>query len=73
MFSYDLESIMHYGPDYFSKNGKNTIDVIGEGKLVGQRDDLSPTDIDQLNSLYVSNILSYCCTIRTIFQYFFFF
>ncbi|XP_065641883.1 low choriolytic enzyme isoform X2 [Hydra vulgaris] len=50
---YDLDSIMHYQNDAYSKNGKNTIDVISDPKkVIGQRHDLSPIDRLQLNRLY---------------------
>ncbi|XP_065673822.1 protein SpAN isoform X2 [Hydra vulgaris] len=53
-FEYDLDSIMHYGTHYFSKNGKSTIDVLGKEKPIGQRDGLSKIDKAQLNALYCS-------------------
>ncbi|CAB3997630.1 astacin-like metalloendopeptidase, partial [Paramuricea clavata] len=48
---YDLESVMHYGIQSFSKNNKDTIRAIS-GANIGQRDGFSKTDIIKLNSLY---------------------
>ena len=56
---YDYDSIMHYGTDYFSKNGKDTIIVritdryIEQGSPeIGQRSHLSDGDIDIVNLMY---------------------
>ena len=50
---YDYDSIMHYGPKYFSKNDEPTIEVVsahtGE---IGQRDGLSNGDIATVKRLY---------------------
>ncbi|XP_047132419.1 high choriolytic enzyme 1 isoform X2 [Hydra vulgaris] len=52
-FGYDLDSVMHYGANYFSKNGQNTIDVINDpNKSIGDRWQLSTIDKLQLNRLY---------------------
>lgn len=56
---YDYDSIMHYKANSFSKNGKDTIEII-ENKLykdqgapaIGQRDHLSKGDIAVINKLY---------------------
>lgn len=51
---YDYLSVMHYGKKYFSKNSENTIAT----KLpqyqdkIGQRMEMSPTDVYKLNRLY---------------------
>ncbi|XP_074653359.1 uncharacterized protein LOC141907576 [Tubulanus polymorphus] len=51
--TYDYDSIMHYGNHAFSKNGKPTIQAIGDpNKQLGQRTKLSPLDIAGLNKLY---------------------
>jgi len=51
---YDYGSVMHYGPYAFSKNGERTIVVLEEGKedAIGQRLELSETDIKKLNAMY---------------------
>ena len=50
---YDLDSIMHYKLDTFSKNKQPTIRVIGNFTgTVGQRSFLSDKDILQANKLY---------------------
>ena len=50
---YDTGSIMHYGRYTFNKNGRPTIEVIGNPyKVIGQRFGFSKTDIEQLNALY---------------------
>jgi len=54
-FNYDYNSIMHYGPYYFSKNKrrrKATIVPLKPGVSIGQRDMLSKTDCMKLNSQY---------------------
>ncbi|WP_394835252.1 M12 family metallopeptidase [Pendulispora rubella] len=49
--SYDYRSIMHYGPYAFSKNGQPTI-VAQNGQPIGQRDGLSPGDLEAVARLY---------------------
>ncbi|EDO36104.1 predicted protein, partial [Nematostella vectensis] len=50
---YDTSSIMHYGNTYFSINGKNTLQVIGNPSApLGQRAGLSTNDKLQLNKYY---------------------
>jgi hypothetical protein len=49
---YDYQSIMHYGPFAFSKNGKQTIIPITEGAEIGQRTHLSEKDIAAINAMY---------------------
>lgn len=41
---YDYQSIMHYGPYSFSKNGEKTIVPLIDGVEIGQRNQLSPKD-----------------------------
>ncbi|XP_035986200.1 dorsal-ventral patterning tolloid-like protein 1 [Fundulus heteroclitus] len=48
---YDYESIMHYGPAYFSVDGSPTI-VTNTPKDIGQRTHLSSLDIKKLKALY---------------------
>lgn len=51
---YDYYSIMHYGPYYFSKNGRPTILPVEEDKfsIIGQRNDMSPGDVIRLVRMY---------------------
>ncbi len=50
---YDLQSLMHYGNTYFSKNGMDTIRSITNPSLkLGQRNGFSQLDIDEVNDLY---------------------
>uniref|UniRef100_A0A3Q2P899 Metalloendopeptidase n=1 Tax=Fundulus heteroclitus TaxID=8078 RepID=A0A3Q2P899_FUNHE len=48
---YDYESIMHYGPAYFSVDGSPTI-VTNTPRDIGQRTHLSSLDIKKLKALY---------------------
>uniref|UniRef100_A0A5S6QJ00 Metalloendopeptidase n=1 Tax=Trichuris muris TaxID=70415 RepID=A0A5S6QJ00_TRIMR len=51
--TYDYDSIMHYGPYAFSRNGQRTIDALrAGGEAMGQRKGFSETDIYKLNKLY---------------------
>lgn len=51
--SYDYDSIMHYGPNFFSKNGEPTIEIIsGHSGEIGQRDGLSAGDIATIKRMY---------------------
>ncbi|XP_047145992.1 protein SpAN isoform X1 [Hydra vulgaris] len=55
-FNYDLASIMHYGDNYFSKNGLKTIEVIGRKDItIGQREFLSDSDKQKLNKFYCTD------------------
>ena len=49
---YDYQSIMHYQPYAFSKNGEKTIVALTEGVILGQRDHISEKDIAAINELY---------------------
>ena len=50
---YDLDSIMHYGAYAFSKNGRKTIDVIGNSNYpIGRKEAMSSLDIRGVNLLY---------------------
>ena len=48
---YDYQSIMHYGPGFFSRNDQPTIEAPA-GETIGQRDRLSAQDIEGINLLY---------------------
>ncbi|KFD59866.1 hypothetical protein M514_07738 [Trichuris suis] len=51
--TYDYDSIMHYGPYAFSRNGQRTIEALkAGGETMGQRKGFSATDIYKLNKLY---------------------
>ena len=50
--NYDYDSIMHYSPYAFSKNGEKTIVPIIPGILIGQRDRISTGDIDAVKAMY---------------------
>ncbi|MEZ0388177.1 MAG: M12 family metallopeptidase, partial [Verrucomicrobium sp.] len=49
---YDFESIMHYFPTAFSKNGKPTLMAKKSGVKFGQQTHLSGGDIAAIRSLY---------------------
>jgi len=49
---YDYQSIMHYGPYAFSKNGEKTIVPLIEGVEIGQRKGLSDRDIAAIKLMY---------------------
>lgn len=50
--NYDYDSIMHYGPYSFSKNGEKTIIPLVDGVEIGQRTHLSEKDIAAIGSMY---------------------
>lgn len=50
--TYDYQSIMHYGPYTFSKNGQKTIVPLIDGVEIGQRKQLSEMDIAAIESMY---------------------
>ena len=43
---------MHYGKDYFSSNGLATILPKDPSAPIGQRNNLSPTDMVELNKYF---------------------
>jgi hypothetical protein len=49
---YDYNSIMHYGETYFSSNGKRTIIPKISTATIGQRKNLSPIDIKEIQLFY---------------------
>jgi hypothetical protein len=49
---YDYQSIMHYPPDAFSKNGEKTIVPLKENIEIGQRRHLTEKDIAAVNAMY---------------------
>lgn len=50
--SYDYASVMHYETDAFSANGLPTIEPLTPGIPIGQRVNLSATDILEVRLLY---------------------
>ncbi|XP_050391294.1 uncharacterized protein LOC126810336 [Patella vulgata] len=58
-YPYDYNSIMHYSQFAFTRNGEQTIKVIGVGKTrnldIGQRDGMSTIDIAQVRDMYQCN------------------
>lgn len=49
---YNYQSIMHYGPYAFSKNGEKTIVPLVDGVTIGQRNEISPLDIEAVKMMY---------------------
>lgn len=49
---YDFGSVMHYGRDYFTKNGLDTLSPKDNSKTLGQRDALSKLDQEELNKYF---------------------
>ncbi len=53
---YDYNSIMHYSPHAFSKNGKKTIETLKPGgEAIGQQNRLSALDVEKVLKLYKYN------------------
>lgn len=80
-YSYDYDSVMHYGMYAFSKNGKPTIVPIKNVKI-GNKKVLSKIDIQEIKSAYNSgnkinglNLLafvffSFICILNSNFRFF---
>ncbi|XP_021709384.1 zinc metalloproteinase nas-14 isoform X2 [Aedes aegypti] len=49
---FDVESIMHFGPNHFSHNGLDTIVPKNENHIIGHRAEMSLKDIRKLNIMY---------------------
>lgn len=50
---YDFASVMHYGPFFFTNTaGKTTVETVPPGMPIGQREALSPGDLDGVIRLY---------------------
>lgn len=60
-YAYDFNSIMHYGPRFYSKNNRPTIKVKRLfrriGATIGQRRGLSWIDIAQVHAMYNCNVI----------------
>ena len=58
-YAYDFWSVMHYGPTFFSNNGRPTIKIIKKYRdlkpKIGQRKGLSYLDIAQVRAMYKCN------------------
>ena len=51
--TYDVDSIMHYGPSAFSLPGRKVFQQLkGLGTPIGQRSHLSVQDVKEINELY---------------------
>jgi hypothetical protein len=53
---YDYQSIMHYLPDAFSRNGEPTLVPTRPGVQIGQRQGLSPGDCRAIGAMYAEQI-----------------
>lgn len=53
---YDLDSILHYGRTFFSRNGRNTIETLipADVSRIGQRRGMSSGDIQRVRNMYCS-------------------
>ncbi|CAF1524636.1 unnamed protein product, partial [Rotaria sordida] len=49
---YDYGSLLHYPSNYFSVNGGDTLVSLNPGITLGQRDTLSPLDIQAIRTFY---------------------
>ncbi|UJR30378.1 hypothetical protein I4U23_017913 [Adineta vaga] len=49
---YDYQSLMHYGKNFFTINGSDTLVPLDPSATIGQRDNLSPIDIQELQIFY---------------------
>lgn len=49
---YDYKSVMHYGTNYFSINGSDTLIPLDPTAVIGQRDNLSSIDIEEIQIFY---------------------
>ena len=52
---YDYGSIMHYGEFFFTATGQRTIEA-PDGVEIGQRDALSPLDIESVENMYATDL-----------------
>jgi len=62
---YDYGSIMHYGEYFFTATGEPTI-VVPDGIKIGQRQNLSPMDIDAMNSMYATDLALFQPTLNAV-------
>ena len=67
-FPYDYGSIMHYGTDYFSKNGKPTLLPKVSGAQIGNRNGLSFQDSREIIAVYSKSSKSRFIAPPLIFQ-----
>ncbi len=59
---YDYISVMHYSPYGFSRNGGFTLQSVPPGIPIGQRDGLTPLDIQAIHTLYAKPLDSVTIT-----------
>lgn len=66
--TYDYHSLMHYGPDYYSKNGEMTIKTKNEAdqSKIGQRLALSEKDVKRINLHYKCSPRYYGCVDKDV-------
>lgn len=62
---YDYGSIMHYGEYFFSATGQPTI-VVPDGISIGQRQSLSPLDVDSVNNMYATDLILFEPTLNSV-------
>ncbi|MDB4223590.1 M12 family metallopeptidase [Granulosicoccus sp.] len=62
---YDYGSIMHYGEYFFSATGEPTI-VVPDGISIGQRQSLSPLDVDSVNNMYSTDLVLFQPTLNAV-------
>ena len=62
---YDYGSVMHYGTDFFGKDGKQTISPKKDSVEIGQRRGLSQGDIAGIRHMYPVKARPYTPMIRT--------
>ena len=53
---YDYDSIMHYGPDFFSADGEDTIRPLVGDPRIGQRDAPSAGDVESIARIYGTDL-----------------
>lgn len=62
---YDYGSIMHYGEYFFTATGEPTI-VVPDGIKIGQRESLSPLDVDAMNNMYATDLALFQPTLNAV-------
>lgn len=63
--AYDYGSIMHYGEYFFSATGEPTI-IVPDGVVIGQRQALSPLDIEAVNNMYATDLILFPPTLNSV-------